>query len=325
MNAKNRLNLRVIAVSALSLLVITAVCFAWFEVRKTNIEMPLPPADKPVADQSLTAKDASPVTADDYQQHIAQLRKKLPTKDFNIVVQSPFVVVGNDSPEAVKRHSEKTVKWAVEKLKKNYFTKDPKNILDIWLFKDETSYYKYAKEVFGDTPSTPYGYYSAYHKALIMNIGTGGGTLVHEIVHPFMEANFTDCPAWFNEGLASLYEQSGELDGSIHGYTNWRLPGLQNAIKKGTNPTFKTLLSTSEKQFYDDSAGVHYAQARYLCYYLQQKGLLIKFYQEFAKNSASDPTGYQTLQKVLGAPDMDAFQKDWEAYVLKLRVGYDGE
>ena len=51
-----------------------------------------------------------------------------------------------------------------------------------------------------------------------MNISTGGGTLVHEIVHPFVAANFPNCPAWFNEGLGSLYEQSGEVNGAIHGY-----------------------------------------------------------------------------------------------------------
>ena len=34
-----------------------------------------------------------------------------------------------------------------------------------------------------------------------MNISTGGGTLVHEIVHPFIEANFPACPPWLNEGL----------------------------------------------------------------------------------------------------------------------------
>ena len=43
----------------------------------------------------------------------------------------------------------------------------------------------------------------------IMNIATGGGTLVHEIVHPYVEANFPGCPAWFNEGLGSLYEACG--------------------------------------------------------------------------------------------------------------------
>ncbi len=64
-----------------------------------------------------------------------------------------------------------------------------------------------------------------------MDISTGGGTLVHEIVHPFIEANFPNCPPWLNEGLGSLYEQSGEVQGRIHGFTNWRLHGLQADIK----------------------------------------------------------------------------------------------
>ncbi len=258
-------------------------------------------------------------SSDELDKHVELLRKKLPDEGFHIVIQEPFVVIGNDSREAVERYSERTVKWAVEKLKKSYFTRDPNNILDIWLFKDEISYNKYAKQIFGEAPTTPYGYYSPAHKALVMNIGTGGGTLVHEIVHPFIEANFPDCPAWFNEGLASLYEQSGEVDGNIYGFTNWRLRGLQLAIAQSSNPTFKILLSTTDREFYDDRSGVHYAQARYLCYYLQQEKLLIKFYQEFRKNSAADPTGYKTLQKVLDEQNMMAFQKSWESYVLKLK------
>ena len=301
---------------SMCLLIFTSVCCADVEGKK--IPEIVAPNNSSNINKSLTNNSLS---KDDLDKHIEELKKKLPNKDFNIVIQSPFVVIGDDTPEAVKQHSERTVKWAVDKLKKIYFSKNPTDILDIWLFKNEISYYKYAKEVFGDTPTTPYGYYSPSHKALIMNIGTGGGTLVHEIVHPFIATNFPDCPSWFNEGLASLYEQSGEVDGNIHGFTNWRLPGLQRAIQKKTNPTFKTLLSTTDKQFYDDETGVHYAEARYLCYYLQEKGLLVKFYQEFTKNSATDPTGYKTLQKVLGERNMITFQKNWEAYVLKLRVG----
>src|SRR6266850_7507398 len=81
-------------------------------------------------------------------------------------------------------------------LKQDFFTNDPKEILDIWLFKDAASYEKNTRLLFGDAPTTPYGYYSSKDKALIMNIATGGGTLVHEIVHPFMEANFPACPPW---------------------------------------------------------------------------------------------------------------------------------
>jgi hypothetical protein len=261
---------------------------------------------------------AADFTNAEYQKHIEALKKKLPNDEFNIVIQPPFVVIGNESQALVKRHSEQTVKWAVDKLKANYFKKDPEEILDIWLFKDKTSYYQYTKEIFNDEPSTPYGYYSPSEKSLIMNIGTGGGTLVHEIVHPFMEVNFVDCPAWFNEGLASLYEQSNERNGEIIGMTNWRLAGLQKAIKNQSNPTFKALLATTDKEFYEDETGVHYAQARYLCYYLQEKGLLVKFYQEFTKNSATDKSGYKTLQKILGERSMIAFQVKWEAFVSKL-------
>ena len=192
------------------------------------------------------------------------------------------MVVGDESADVLKEHSERTVKWAVDKLKQDYFTKDPKEILDIWLFKDSASYERNAVALFGDKPTTPYGYYSSAHKALVMNISTGGGTLVHEIVHPFIEANFPNCPPWLNEGLGSLYEQCGEVDGHIHGYTNWRLPGLQDAIKAGTLTSFKKLLAMDNHAFYDDDRGANYAQARYLCYYLQQRGLLVKFYREFA-------------------------------------------
>ena len=229
--------------------------------------------------------------------------------------------MGDGGREAVEQSARQTVKWAVDLLKRDYFTKDPLEILDVWLFKDSESYQKHRNALFGPGPDTPYGYYSAQHKALVMNISTGGGTLVHEIVHPFVEANFPDCPAWFNEGLGSLYEQSGERDGHIIGYTNWRLPGLQRAIREGRVRPFRELTALNATDFYTKETGTNYAQARYLCYYQQERGLLTRFYKEFLANRATDPTGFDTLKKVLAAADMDAFQKDWQTYVLGLSFG----
>jgi hypothetical protein len=255
----------------------------------------------------------------DYAQHILALNKKLPD-GFCLFIERPFVVVGNGTPDNVKSLCQGTVRWAVDLLKRDYFRRDPNEIITIWLFQDDSSYRQYAKSVFGDEPDTPYGYYSPAHRALIMNISTGGGTLVHEIVHPFVRANFPKCPAWLNEGLGSLYEQCGERDGHIVGYPNWRLPGLQRAIKAGTVPSFKELTSTTDSEFYGDDKGTNYAQARYLCYCLQEQGKLTKFYHEFVANQQGDPTGYKTLVKTLDERDMDAFAKKWETYVLKLRV-----
>jgi hypothetical protein len=224
----------------------------------------------------------------------------------------------------VRQRAARTVKWAVDKLKQDYFKQDPSEIIDIWLFRDRESYTNHARLLFDDTPTTPFGYYSAEHHALIMNISTGGGTLVHEIVHPFMRANFPACPAWFNEGLASLYEQSSEKNGHICGLVNWRFKGLEQAIREGKTLSFRQLTSTSDAEFYGgrNSANYsqYYAQARYLCYYLQEKGLLVKFYHEFAASAKEDPTGYATLQRVLGEKDMVAFKKKWETFVLGLRA-----
>ncbi len=274
---------------------------------------------------------AQTFTPADYAQHVMNLKEKVPAKGFTIVIQPPFVVIGDESPSMVRRRAQGTVKWAVDKLKQAYFRKDPTRILDIWLFKDAASYGKHCKSIFNHTPSTPYGYFSHSEGALIMNIRTGGGTLVHEIVHPFVAANFPECPAWLNEGLGSLYEQSAERDGQIVGLTNWRLVGgwgpfkeaqergLKQAIREKRVPSFKTLCSTTDHEFYHKDQGTNYAQARYLCYYLQEHGLLRKFYHAFHANRKKDPTGYSTLKAVLGCEDMDQFKKDWEAYVLKLR------
>jgi len=268
------------------------------------------------------AKPSETFTDADYAQHIMKLRKKIPVgKGFNIAIQPPFVVIGDASPARVRGYAAGTVKWAVVRLKKAYFKRDPKEILDIWLFSNERIYRKYAWEIFGDKPNTHFGYYSSSDRAMIMNISTGGGTLVHEIVHPFVEANFPACPAWFNEGLGSLYEQSAARGGQIVGLTNWRLKGLQNAIKDKRVPSFKTLTGTTSHQFYNEDKGTNYAQARYLCYYLQEKGLLRKYYKDFVRNHKTDPTGYETLKKTLSLStdkEMDKFKKDWEAFVLKL-------
>lgn len=259
------------------------------------------------------------ITDADYCQHIIALKAKLPDDKFHIVIERPFVVVGDEKEDVVQQRATRTVKWAVDHLKQDYFDKDPRDILDIWLFKDDDSYRANVKTVFKDRPTTPFGYYSPKHKALIMNISTGGGTLVHEIVHPFMAANFPGCPSWFNEGLASLYEQCGEDQGHIRGETNWRLQGLQTAIEKQRLSTFEELCGTTTEAFYADDKGTHYGQARYLCYYLQEKGLLRKYYQEFRKNATTDPSGYKTLQKILKEDDMLDFQKRWEDFVLKLK------
>lgn len=258
-------------------------------------------------------------TQADYSRHLEQLKKKLPHGGFTIVLEKPFYVIGDGEPAMVRHIATQVVAWAVKRLKSMYFSRDPQHIIDIWLFDGEASYKKHAWELFKDRPDTPFGYSSPHHRALVMNIRTGTGTLVHEIVHPFIRSNFPQCPAWFNEGLASLYEQCTGHGNHIIGLTNWRLAGLQRAIHKNALPSFKALMALNEEGFYTQDPGTNYAQSRYLCYYLQEKGVLIRFYHRFLKNRGQDPTGLKTLKQILKIKDMAAFQNEWQQFVLTLK------
>ncbi len=254
-----------------------------------------------------------------YARHVRKLRASIPP-GFTVIAEPPFVVIGDEPRETVRARAVTTVRWTVALLKKDYFTRDPEENLDIWLFSGDAAYRRYARQIFGHHPTTPYGYYSEPDHALIMNIATGGGTLVHEIVHPFIRANFPGCPAWFNEGLGALYEACREREGHLHGLTNWRLPGLQRAIDAGSLPSFERLTATTDGEFYDADPGTNYAEARYLLYYLQEHRLLIPYYHSFLNNRRRDPTGFQTLKRILDEEDMDRFQKRWEAWVMTLEM-----
>jgi hypothetical protein len=258
-------------------------------------------------------------TAADLAQAVMVAREKIGDEPgFTLVVQPPWVVVGDLDADAVRARATGTVEWTTNQLRRDYFAKDPADAWTIWLFADDESYTRHAKAFFGDEPDTPYGYADSGEHALIMNIGTGGGTLVHEMVHPFIGANLPDCPAWINEGLASLYEHVGEEDGHIWGYTNWRLRGLKAAIRAGDVPSLRWLTATTWEQFYAEERGVNYAMARYLMQYMQEKGKLRPFMAAYAKNRATDPTGYQTLIETLGVTDVARFTTEWEAWAMAL-------
>jgi hypothetical protein len=259
-------------------------------------------------------------SAGDYAQEARRIRGLMP-EGFTLFVEPPFLVVGNEDPERVRGHAQRTVRTYARALEADFFGRQPEAIITAWLFADDASYRHYAEALFGDEPGTPYGYASETHHALVMNVATGGGTLVHEMVHPYFASDCPGCPQWLNEGLASLFEHVGIEDGHITGYTNWRVRGLQRAIEADAVPSFRWLMEQSFDQFYREDPGTNYAQSRYLCQYLQHKGVLREYYAKVKENQAWDPSGYVTLAQVLDIQDREAFMKTWQAWVMGLEEG----
>lgn len=244
------------------------------------------------------------------------LEQRLAGEGFTVVIEPPFVVVGDEGAARVRARASGFLRWTVSLLEKDWFERRPDEIIEVWLFRNERTYRRGAKRFFDDEPETPYGYYSPSARALVMNIGPGAGTLSHELVHPYMEANFPGVPAWFNEGVASLYEQPRERDGALVGTTNWRLPNLQKELRAGDTPALASLLSTSSEEFYRADYDA-YAMARFLCQYLQDRGKLHEFYRAFVVDE-SDRTGKAALEAVLGGK-LDDIDRRWRRWVLGLR------
>jgi hypothetical protein len=241
---------------------------------------------------------------------------------FNYLVAPPYVIAGNGPPEKLRRYRDGTILAATRCLQKQFFKTPPAEPVLILLFESEGPYKRLAKKWFADNDVPYYGYFR-HDNVMVMNVGTGTGTLVHELTHALIKPDFPTVPGWFNEGLASLYEQcSIAFDDTIKGHENWRLPGLQKALKAGKLRPLAELIA--DRKFYrPDLVGVNYAQARYLMFYLQEKKLLQPYYAGFRDTAKDDPTGLEALKAVIAPQSLEAFEKDWRDWVtgLEFRSG----
>jgi hypothetical protein len=261
------------------------------------------------------------ITADtlnlDYESRVAEFKGVL-SDDFTFHKESYFLVISNLGAEETEKMISGTIVRAAGCFYNNYFSQKPTDVTVIFLFKDDKSYRSWAKKLYDDTDLSRFGYYKPGSKVMLMNISTGSGTLVHEMTHALVRYDFVNIPSWFNEGLGSLYERCSLNNNEILGYVNWRLPRLQESFTDGSYLPLAKLMKTSEDYFYDTNSDVNYAEARYLCMYMQEQGVLRDFYKQFRDNYDSDKSGIDTIEKVFGK-NLSAIEKDYLAWVKTLK------
>jgi hypothetical protein len=77
------------------------------------------------------------------------------------------------------------------------------------------------------------------------------------------------------------------------------------------------LFGMSDETFRGDEEKLHYATARYLCQWLDQKGWLWSFYRAYRDGFTSDPTGAKTFERVTGMTPTQAYPI-WSSWVTAL-------
>ncbi|MDX9720958.1 MAG: hypothetical protein RBU37_09415 [Myxococcota bacterium] len=232
-------------------------------------------------------------------------------------VEDRYLVASDASTQTLERCLQ-TITRVHEALYAEFLTTQREAPLLILLFRDTASYDTYNLRHYGEPAGTPYGFYDSSESTLVMNIATGTGTLAHEQAHPLLEADFASIPSWFNEGMASLFEQSTFTDGKIRGLVNRRLEGLHEVLARGEAGLLARVMKTSTDDFYGPDSGEHYAVARYLCLYLQDLGLLAEYYRHFHAHFDADPSGIASLEQITGLA-LDEFEKAWKDWSAELR------
>ncbi|MCX7833839.1 MAG: hypothetical protein N2490_06490 [Ignavibacteria bacterium] len=253
----------------------------------------------------------------DFDKKLHEYKSKL-NEDFIFLTYSCFLIISNLQISDLNKIVDNSISIPQRSFYNNYFINRPDEIITIFLFKDTDSYKYWAKSIFEDENISSFGYFKPTEKVALINISTGEGTLVHELTHIFISYDFPEIPVWLDEGLGSLYEHCVVSNFEIKGLINWRLPTLQKVIKDKHYKPLKDLFSISKNEFYGNHSDFYYAQARYFCFYMQEKGVLKQFYREFRDNFTIDSTGNFFIEKVFGNK-IDYIDFDFIQWVMNLK------
>ncbi len=238
---------------------------------------------------------------------------------WNVISRPPFVLASDLTVDELRRLDAEIIIPTARALQIDYFDVVPSVPITVVLASSEAEFEECATR-FGHRGHAEYaGLYSRDDRRLLLNLATGEGTIAHELTHALAHLDFPEMPEWFDEGLASLHEDSEfSADGlTLIGRANWRTQLLHQEAIQGRLPALEEFVQTP---FNGPHAAQHYAIARGLCLYLQERGRLGAFYRKCRSNFAVDPTGGWSLAAVLGQTDLQKVDTDFQHWAQRVVI-----
>lgn len=213
-----------------------------------------------------------------------------------------FVVFSELNEELTYRLIDNDMRNTIESMTINFVNKTPDKVTPVYLFENFDKYKLFVLKNYDveEKDISPYGFYKISKNVIIIRYVSWKGSILHELTHRFIQADFPETPSWFDEGFASLNEKSTFKDGVLTGDFSLRIIPLRRAIKEGTYTGLKHLMETNDDELYGKRTSYYYAQSRYLLMYLQQQAQLDKYYKYFRDNFKKDRTGIKQLQEITG-------------------------
>jgi hypothetical protein len=106
-------------------------------------------------------------------------KDRFDAEHFHYTTAGPFLIAGDGTEAQLARYRDGTVLAATRALQATYFDKHPVEPVLILLFEKAEPYKRLAKKWFGDDDVPHFGFFRRADRVMLMNVGTGTGTLVH--------------------------------------------------------------------------------------------------------------------------------------------------
>lgn len=196
----------------------------------------------------------------------------------------------------------------------------PERAVTVTVFPSDAAFHTFCKDRLDDAHANDLGVYDRRRREILVDAAPGLGTLTHELVHPIVQSDFPDAPAWLNEGLGALFEAPAfPRPGEVHGTRNWRLARLRAASSSPTERDavrLESLFGMSDATFLGEDRDLHYAMARYAFQWLDERGALWAFYAAWRDARIDDVTGEAAFARATGMTPREA-SEEWRRWVLR--------
>lgn len=240
--------------------------------------------------------------------------------EYGSVIRGPFVLIAAQTEAELAEWYTHFIRSSVAAMYDEYFDTPVSAPVVILMFADEESYLRFGHSHSSHREVSVYGYYKPATRTIVVNLAAGEGTLIHELTHALMDFDYPDAPRWLNEGIASLHEEC-RIDMLLDQHLlqpldNWRLRILQDAVRSGRVVTTPELMASAMA---GDEEAIHYAQARYLCMFLRQRGQLPKVYRRFRQEMPDQTEATELLERLLrhaGWQDFADFDQQFQRWVV---------
>ncbi|MDA0835317.1 MAG: hypothetical protein O2955_19065 [Planctomycetota bacterium] len=266
--------------------------------------------------------DVNHPLASDMLQTARALRMRLDDDRYRILVRAPFVLAGDLSAQQLDEYYRETIVPTQRALNTQFFDRLPKHPISVLLLHDDDSYREVSHAFDGLHRDCYAGYYIRDERRIVVNVSTGNGTLAHELAHALAHADHEDLPEWFDEGFASLFEQSEFSEDGLQllGLTNWRIHYLAPALNRDRLPPLEQMFS--RQAIRSQNEGLDYAMARCFCLFLQERRLLAPFYRKMRQSLPNKSSSKETILDLFGYDDFTAIDAQFTAWLRTTYKAY---